>query len=73
MFSALMREMKGLVVKFNIPIGGMFLWLRMPEGIDTVALLGRGALACVMTGARGEGTNRKFMPSKPPLSKPAIA
>ncbi|MDP9901155.1 aminotransferase-like domain-containing protein [Variovorax ginsengisoli] len=39
MVAALQREMKGLDVKFNVPVGGMFLWLRMPEGIDTVALL----------------------------------
>ena len=39
MVAALHREMKGLDVKFNVPVGGMFLWLRMPEGIDTVALL----------------------------------
>ncbi|RYZ12279.1 MAG: PLP-dependent aminotransferase family protein [Comamonadaceae bacterium] len=39
MVAALQREMKGLDVKFNIPVGGMFLWARMPEGIDTVALL----------------------------------
>jgi 2-aminoadipate transaminase len=39
MIAALRREMKGLDVKFNTPDGGMFLWLRMPEGIDTVALL----------------------------------
>lgn len=39
MITALRCEMEGLDVKFNTPIGGMFLWLRMPEGIDTVALL----------------------------------
>jgi 2-aminoadipate transaminase len=39
MLAALTREMKGLDVKFNAPAGGMFLWARMPEGIDTVALL----------------------------------
>lgn len=39
MVAALTREMKGLSVEFNKPAGGMFLWLRMPEGIDTVALL----------------------------------
>ncbi len=41
MVAALHREMKGLDVQFNVPVGGMFLWLRMPEGIDTVALLPR--------------------------------
>ncbi|MFC5609384.1 aminotransferase-like domain-containing protein [Variovorax soli] len=39
MLAALRREMKGLDVQFNSPAGGMFLWLRMPEGIDTVSLL----------------------------------
>ena len=39
MIAALTREMAGLDVKFNVPKGGMFLWARMPEGIDTVALL----------------------------------
>ncbi|MGR4872281.1 PLP-dependent aminotransferase family protein [Variovorax sp. LARHSF232] len=39
MVAALQREMKGLDVEFNTPAGGMFLWLRMPAGIDTVALL----------------------------------
>ncbi|MDM0117112.1 PLP-dependent aminotransferase family protein [Variovorax sp. J22R133] len=41
MVTALRREMKGLDVQFNVPVGGMFLWARMPEGIDTVALLPR--------------------------------
>lgn len=39
MVAALRREMKGLDVEFNTPAGGMFLWLRMPQGVDTVALL----------------------------------
>jgi len=39
MMAALTREMAGLDVKFNVPKGGMFLWARLPEGIDTVALL----------------------------------
>lgn len=39
MIAALQREMKGLDVQFNTPVGGMFLWVRLPEGIDTVALL----------------------------------
>lgn len=39
MVSALQREMKGLDVEFNVPAGGMFLWLRMPAGIDATALL----------------------------------
>lgn len=39
MVAALEREMKGLDVKWNRPIGGMFMWLRLPEGIDTAKLL----------------------------------
>ncbi|MGJ7519643.1 PLP-dependent aminotransferase family protein [Variovorax sp. LT1P1] len=39
MAAALTREMKGLDVTFNAPIGGMFMWARLPEGIDTVKLL----------------------------------
>lgn len=39
MLSALEREMQGLGVSFNKPAGGMFLWLRLPEGMDAVALL----------------------------------
>ena len=39
MVTALEREMQGLDVKWNRPKGGMFLWLRLPEGIDTAALL----------------------------------
>jgi 2-aminoadipate transaminase len=39
MIAALTREMKGLDVKFNAPKGGMFLWARLPEGVDTVTLL----------------------------------
>jgi 2-aminoadipate transaminase len=39
MLTALTREMKGLKVEFNKPSGGMFLWVRLPAGVDTVALL----------------------------------
>lgn len=39
MVAALQREMKGLSVEFVKPAGGMFLWVRLPEGIDTVVLL----------------------------------
>jgi 2-aminoadipate transaminase len=39
MLAALAREMHGLGVELNAPAGGMFLWLRLPEGLDTAALL----------------------------------
>ena len=39
MVAALEREMAGLDVTFEAPVGGMFLWARLPEGIDTTALL----------------------------------
>ena len=39
MIAALKREMKGLDVEFDTPVGGMFLWLRLPQGVDTSALL----------------------------------
>ena len=39
MLAALARDMKGLGVEFNKPVGGMFLWLRLPAGMDAVALL----------------------------------
>ncbi len=40
MLAALEREMDGLDVQWNRPVGGMFLWLRLPEGMDASALLG---------------------------------
>ncbi|HEY2255228.1 MAG TPA: PLP-dependent aminotransferase family protein [Variovorax sp.] len=39
MLAALGREMKGLGVEFNKPAGGMFLWVRLPQGMDAVTLL----------------------------------
>lgn len=39
MLAALQREMAGLDVQWNAPDGGMFLWLRLPEGMDATALL----------------------------------
>ena len=39
MLSALEREMAGLDVTWTRPAGGMFLWLRLPEGMDAQALL----------------------------------
>ena len=39
MLAALDREMAGLDFQFNRPAGGMFLWARLPEGVDAVGLL----------------------------------
>ena len=39
MLDALTSEMAGLDVSWNAPAGGMFLWLRLPEGMDAVQLL----------------------------------
>jgi 2-aminoadipate transaminase len=39
MLAALAREMAGLDVSWNTPDGGMFLWARLPEGMDAVELL----------------------------------
>ena len=41
MLAALEREMRGLEVQWNTPDGGMFLWARLPRGLDAVELLGR--------------------------------
>ena len=39
MLSALERAMTGLNVQWNRPAGGMFLWLRLPDGMSAVDLL----------------------------------
>ncbi|MBS0609717.1 MAG: PLP-dependent aminotransferase family protein [Comamonadaceae bacterium] len=39
MLAALEREMAGLGVHWNSPAGGMFLWVRLPEGMNAAALL----------------------------------
>jgi 2-aminoadipate transaminase len=39
MLAALSREMQGLDVTWNAPEGGMFLWARLPAGVDSAALL----------------------------------
>ena len=39
MLAALQREMQGLGVQWNTPAGGMFLWARLPAGMDAAALL----------------------------------
>ena len=39
MLQALEREMQGLDVRWNTPDGGMFLWARLPAGMDAIGLL----------------------------------
>ncbi len=39
MLDALEQEMSGLDVSWNKPIGGMFLWVRLPAGLSAVDLL----------------------------------
>ncbi len=39
MLAALEREMAGLGVTWNSPAGGMFLWARLPEGLNATLLL----------------------------------
>jgi 2-aminoadipate transaminase len=39
MLAALQREMKGLDVQWNTPAGGMFLWARLPQGMNAIDLL----------------------------------
>jgi 2-aminoadipate transaminase len=41
MLAALDREMAGLDFQFNRPAGGMFLWARLPEGVDAVGAAAR--------------------------------
>jgi 2-aminoadipate transaminase len=39
MLAALKREMAGLDVEWNTPDGGMFLWARLPRGVNAIDLL----------------------------------
>jgi len=39
MLQSLEREMQGLDVRWNAPAGGMFLWARLPAGMDATTLL----------------------------------
>jgi 2-aminoadipate transaminase len=39
MLAAMESEMRGLGVQWNVPDGGMFLWVRLPAGMDALALL----------------------------------
>lgn len=39
MLEALKTEMAGLDVQWNSPVGGMFLWARLPAGVNAVELL----------------------------------
>jgi 2-aminoadipate transaminase len=39
MLGALQEEMQGLDVQWNTPDGGMFLWARLPQGVNAIDLL----------------------------------
>lgn len=39
MLASLTRETAGLDLTWNTPVGGMFLWVRLPEGMSAVELL----------------------------------
>ncbi len=39
MLVALEREMEGLDVSWTRPVGGMFLWVRLPKGMNAQDLL----------------------------------
>ncbi|MEY2952323.1 MAG: hypothetical protein RLZZ401_410 [Pseudomonadota bacterium] len=41
MLAALSREMQGMDVQWNVPVGGMFLWARLPERVNAVDFLPR--------------------------------
>jgi 2-aminoadipate transaminase len=41
MLASLAQEMQGLGVQWNSPDGGMFLWVRLPEGMNAIDLLPR--------------------------------
>lgn len=45
MLDALARHMAGLDVTWTRPAGGMFVWLRLPPGLDATALLPRAVEA----------------------------
>jgi 2-aminoadipate transaminase len=47
MLAALEKEMAGLDVQWNRPDGGMFLWVRLPEGISAIELLPKAVEAGV--------------------------
>jgi 2-aminoadipate transaminase len=47
MLAALEAEMRGLGVQWNSPEGGMFLWVRLPEGMSAAELLPRAVKAGV--------------------------
>ena len=41
MLAALDREMAELGLTWNRPVGGMFLWVQLPQGMNAVALLAK--------------------------------
>jgi 2-aminoadipate transaminase len=41
MLAALEREMAGLGLSWNRPVGGMFLWVQLPQGMKAIPLLAK--------------------------------
>jgi 2-aminoadipate transaminase len=41
MLAALDREMAGLGLTWNRPVGGMFLWVQLPKGLKAIPLLAK--------------------------------
>ena len=41
MLAALDREMAGLGLRWNRPVGGMFLWVQLPKGLKAIPLLAK--------------------------------
>ena len=50
MLAALTREMAGMDVQWTRPVGGMFLWVKLPAGLNAQTLLAAAVernVACV--------------------------
>ena len=82
MLAALAREFAGLDVSWNHPAGGMFLWLRLPAGLDAMALLPSAVEAGVAfvpgspffaTGADPRAMRLSFVTAAPDQIDTAIA
>lgn len=82
MLAALAREMNGLDVRWTTPAGGMFLWLELPEQIDTLPLLKKAVTrhvayvpgaAFYANGARNNTLRLSYVTASPAEIDTAIA